>query len=266
MKSDVFNRYENKYLIDDATFKLIKEELNNYMSYDKYNMDDKIYTIHSVYLDTIDDNYIRTSLAKPKYKEKVRIRSYNTLEESEFVYLEIKKKFDGVGNKRRTKLKLEEAVSFLQTGIIPEYKEYMNLQVLHELEYIFSKDKLEPKTTVTYDRIAYFNNDGHDLRITFDTNIVSKRIGKKEHPLLDDNMWLMEIKAQDSYPVWVVKLLSKYNIKKTSFSKYGKDYEYMLNNNNKTNYNDLYINSELEKAYINKEKYYNGIDFRYEYC
>lgn len=265
MKNDVFNRYENKYLIDDATYQKIKAELNSHMSYDKYNMDDKIYTIHSVYLDTIDNNYIRTSLSKPKYKEKVRIRSYSILQESDYVYLEIKKKFDGIGNKRRTKLKLDEAINFLQTGILPEYKEYMNKQVLYELQYILSKNKLEPKTAVSYDRIAYFNNDGHDLRITFDTNIISKRIGKQEQPLLGKNMWLMEIKAQKSYPVWVVKMLSKYNIKKTSFSKYGSDYVFMLNNTDLFNNDEVFIRSSLENAYINKEKYHNGIDFRHEY-
>lgn len=266
MAIEVFNRYENKYLIDEVTFNKIKEDLKNYMSFDKYNKDETIYSIYNIYLDTTDDNYIRTSISKPIYKEKVRIRSYNDFNNSEFVYLEIKRKFDGQGNKRRTKIKLDEALEFIKTGIKPIYQDYMNNQVIDELAYIFNKNELYLKTLITYDRIAYFNNDEHDLRITFDTNIISQRSGQ-ENCLLDKRMWLMEIKAQKSYPVWITKLLSKYEIKKTSFSKYGKDYEKalveMIMQNKEVNKT---YNSSFDLMQKKMEDSQYGINFKHEYC
>lgn len=266
MVKEVFNRYENKYLIDNDTFEKIKKELNTYMMFDEFNKDNKVYTVHTIYLDTIDNNYIRTSLSKPKYKEKVRIRSYEEIEHSEFVFLEIKKKYNQLGNKRRTKLKLDEALAFIETGNIPEYKGYMNKQVVDELGYILNKDKLYLKTNISYDRIAYFNKDGHDLRITFDTNVISQRIGQEKISLLEENKWIMEIKAERSYPVWITKVLSKYKVESTSFSKYGKEYEMMLKQSiiNSKN-NTIAYKSILEKTQKGKENYY-GINFKHEYC
>lgn len=233
MAVEVFNRYEFKYLINDTIFKKLNKELNEYMELDEYNKNDELYQIHNIYLDTKDNNLIRTSLSKPIYKEKIRLRSYEGFENNEFVYLEIKKKFNGLVNKRRTLLKLEEALDFIETAKKPRLKDYMNKQVLNELEYIFERNVLQPKTYISYNRKAYFNKDGHDLRVTFDTQIITKRNNKKnQEKLLEDEMWIMEIKAEKSFPVWITKLLSKYEIYSTSFSKYGVEYQKMLLNTN----------------------------------
>lgn len=39
---------------------------------------------------------IRNSIEKPKYKEKFRVRGYREINEDSEIFLEIKKKFDGV--------------------------------------------------------------------------------------------------------------------------------------------------------------------------
>ena len=109
MAIEVFNRHEQKYFLDEETFSKVLAVMDEHMQIDKYNKFHKPYTISNIYSDTEDNYLIRTSLSKPKYKEKLRLRSYGVPNAASYVFLEIKKKFNGVVNKRRTVLKLSEA-------------------------------------------------------------------------------------------------------------------------------------------------------------
>lgn len=236
MAIEVFNRFEHKYLLDKATFERVIKIMDEHMVIDAYNPNHKPYTIANIYFDTPDDYLIRTSLSKPEYKEKLRLRSYGVPKANEKVFLEIKKKYNGIVNKRRTALTLSDAYSFVRTGKTPELKDYMNKQVLSELEYFLKIYDLSPKLYLAYDRIAYFEKDNQDLRISFDMNIRSRRYdlalergdyGKK---LLPDGVYLMEIKTSLAKPLWLTKMLSELEIKRVSFSKYGAEFKDMINN------------------------------------
>lgn len=247
MAIEIFSRYEKKYMINENILQKLQNKLSDYMELDGYNKQNEMYSINNIYYDT-DDNYlIRTSLSKPKYKEKLRIRSYGVAEENSKVYLEIKKKVFGRTNKRRSLLKLKEAYSFLETGIIPDLKSYMNKQILMEIEYLINLYHLKPKVYLAYDRIAYFAKGQHDLRISFDTNIRTRRTDLKlesrdyGHKLLDKGNWLMEIKAENTMPIWLVHLLSEFQIYPTSFSKYGEEYKRLLQIENNLNSNQSAI-------------------------
>lgn len=239
MAIEVFNRYENKFLIDIEVYHRIEEKLRQHMELDEYNKKHDFYTISNIYYDTKDNYLIRNSLSKPKYKEKLRLRAYGVPQNDAKVFLEIKKKVCGLVNKRRTTLKLNEAYDFVNTGIKPELKEYMNQQVLNEIEYILRIYDLEPKLYLAYDRKALFGKESRDLRITFDTNIRTRRYdlklesGDHGQHLLESGQWLMEVKAQNAIPLWLSKMLSDYGIFSTSFSKYGKEYQRMLLENRK---------------------------------
>ncbi|WP_315111207.1 polyphosphate polymerase domain-containing protein [Clostridium intestinale] len=236
MAIEVFNRYENKFQMNKELYMDFKRELLKRMEMDEFNQNDEFYKIANLYYDTKDDLLIRRSLDKPKYKEKVRLRSYGVPEENDKVYLEVKKKFKGIVNKRRTTLKLDEAYEFLDTGIKPEYKEYMNKQVLKELSYILKLYDLEPKVYIAYDRIAYFEKENREFRVTFDTNIRTRRYdlkleyGDYGNNLVEDDLWLMEVKAENTVPLWFSKLLSEYKLYSSSFSKYGNEYKNMIKN------------------------------------
>lgn len=227
---EVFSRVEHKYIIDSATYKNIRNQLKDYMYEDGFSEDGGFYTICNIYYDTETDELIRKSLEKPVYKEKLRLRSYGRAEPDTNVFLEIKKKFKGVVNKRRTALKLYEAYEFAETYIQPEYKSYMNKQVLNELEYFMNYYRTVPKVFLAYDRAALFCKDNPELRITFDTNIRSRRDNLRldasddGEPLMDKDKWLMEIKVINAYPIWLVDILNSNGLFKTSFSKYGTEY------------------------------------------
>lgn len=240
---EVFNRYEHKYMLDKETYLKLIKILDEHMVLDKYNVNHKPYTIANIYFDTSDDYLIRTSLAKPPYKEKLRLRAYGIPELKSKVYLEIKKKYKGIVNKRRTTLRLDEAYSFVKNKTAPDLREYMNMQVMREIEYFLKVYDLEPKVYLAYDRIAYFEKDNNDLRISFDTNIRSRRYdvklenGDYGEKLLKEDLYLMEIKTSLAKPLWLTKALTDLDIKRKSFSKYGIEFKNMINSRkDKTDY------------------------------
>ncbi|MEN8905294.1 MAG: polyphosphate polymerase domain-containing protein [Clostridiales bacterium] len=236
MAIEVFNRYENKYIMDIHTYVKIQNIINKHMYSDENSKKNSFYTICNIYYDTCNNELIRKSISKPKYKEKLRLRGYGVPSLEDKVYLEIKKKVNGLVNKRRTSLKLKEAYNFIETKKKPKIQDYMNKQVLNEIEYFLNLYCLEPKIYISYDRKAFFCNENRDLRITFDSNITTRRYklglnyGNYGMKLLNKNIILMEIKAENNIPIWVSKMLSNHKLYKSSFSKYGTVYKNSLQN------------------------------------
>lgn len=234
MAIEIFNRFEDKYRLDYETFLRVQEIMDRHMEVDKYCEGHSFYTIANIYYDTQDNALIRESLSKPVYKEKLRLRSYGIPDAASDVFLEIKKKYRGLVNKRRTTLHLDEAYAFLESGKAPEIKDYMNEQVVNELEYFLSVHTLKPKVYIAYDRLAYFERGNDDLRISFDTNIRTRRddlaleAGDYGSRLLPKDTYLMEIKTSLAKPMWLVSMLSELNIYSASFSKYGTEYTRLL--------------------------------------
>ncbi|MDR3344541.1 MAG: polyphosphate polymerase domain-containing protein [Oscillospiraceae bacterium] len=234
MAIEIFNRYENKYLISEKTLVLLQRGMSGYMALDEYNKHRETYPICNIYYDTEDSYLIRTSLSKPVYKEKLRLRSYGTPEPDSKAYVEIKKKFRGLVNKRRSAMKLTEAYDFLSGSEIPELQPYMNAQVLREAQYILARHRLKPRVYLSYDRRAFFGDKQSDLRVSFDTAIITRRhdlrleSGVYGESLIPQGKWLMEVKTSQSIPVWLARLLSEHRIYPISFSKYGAEYKSSL--------------------------------------
>ena len=214
---DVFNRVEKKYILNKTQFNKIKNIIYKNIKLDPYHS--KEYTISSIYLDTDNFDLIRKSMEKPIYKEKVRLRSYGVPNLSDEVFLEIKKKYNGYGNKRRIKLK--EAYEFINGKI------KINSQIGKELDYTIKRNILKPKIYIAYDRIAFQEKE---FRITLDYNIryriedIELEKGDSGN-LLGKDLYIMEAKALNAYPKWFIKLLSQEKIYPKSFSKYGNIYK-----------------------------------------
>lgn len=234
MAIEVFNRCEKKYLVNEDMYKKIVDDILPYMDMDKYNKDNQFYTIANIYFDTEDDLLIRQSLEKPIYKEKLRLRGYGVPNMNDKVFLEIKKKYKGIVYKRRTQLKLAESYDYFNYGYI-EKKEYMNQQVINEIDYMINRYKLVPKLYLSYDRKAFFCKEDDDFRLTFDTNVRTRRddlrleAGSYGEQLLKQGELIMEVKASKGIPLWFVECLSKNNLYPVSISKYGTEYKKYLN-------------------------------------
>lgn len=222
MIQTVFNRYEKKYLMPESIYRELRARLVPYMQADAYGL----HTICNIYYDTADDLLVRRSIEDPPYKEKLRLRSYGipTLESK--VFLEIKKKYNKVVNKRRIQLPLREAYDYLDHGRSPAQK----TQVLKEIDFFLARYDLMPKLYLAYDRVALFGREDAQFRVTFDQNIRSRReqvrleSGDFGTPLLPPGWVLMESKVLGATPLWFTHILSDLSVYTTSFSKYGNVY------------------------------------------
>jgi len=238
----VFKRAEIKYIIDEERYHDIRNFLSQYMNLDEYNQGGKHYTIANIYYDTVDSDIIRQSVAKPKYKEKLRLRAYGVPDLTSKVYLEIKKKYLGVVYKRRVTLPLEQAYEFLETAQLPDLTgmKYVKQQVYKELAHTISFYKPIPMIYLAYDRIAYFGKDpseggpGRGLRISFDFNTRTRRedvrleSGDHGEFLLDEGKYIMEVKSAELLPQWLLDYFAKHEMRRGSISKYGTEYKKLL--------------------------------------
>ena len=227
MAQTVFNRIEKKFLLNEEQYELMRRELAPFMDVDEYGE----HTIRNVYYDTENDELVRTSIEKPEYKEKFRIRCYGQPGGNSNIFLEIKKKYDGVVNKRRIVMTQEEALYYLRDGIHPEAKKAKHAQIFREVDYVLSRYHLVPKMYLAYDRIALFGKEDAEFRITFDRNIRCRTTDltldrdTNTTMLLEDGYRIMEVKITNAMPLWFVDILSRNNIRTTSFSKYGNCYK-----------------------------------------
>lgn len=248
MVVEVFNRYEKKYIISDNIYRQLRHELEDYMEVDEYSRNGDFYSICNIYYDTPNNEIIRKSIEKPAYKEKLRLRSYGVVNQKDKVYLEIKKKFNGCVNKRRTSILLEDAYRYIETRQKPLAKNHMNQQILNEIDFFINRyPVLKPALYLSYDRNAMFGIEDRNFRITFDTNIRTRRdqvgldIGNFGDLLLPEGEWIMEVKMKNAAPLWFAELLSRYKIYPISFSKYGAEYQRtMLNSRTQYEFNKLY--------------------------
>jgi hypothetical protein len=227
-----FKRFEMKFLLNNEQFNALVPRLLTYMNPDKHCQNGQNYSIYNIYYDTLDNHLIRTSLSKPYYKEKLRLRSYSSPTSLEAkVFLELKKKTAGIVHKRRAAMTLQEAYELIQYGKHPVVKDYMNEQVLNEIDYFLSCNKVYPAAYISYSRMALLGKTDKNFRITFDCDIKTRRDhlllekGSFGEQLLENGQFLMEIKISQSVPMWLAYILSELKIYKTSFSKYGTEYQ-----------------------------------------
>ena len=220
MSQNTFRRVEIKYLIGKNQYDEVRKRIADYMTEDEYGLS----RIQSIYFDTENYDLIRNSLEKPKYKEKLRLRAYGKrISPDSGVFLELKKKYDGIVYKRRIMLPYSEALEYLENGKYPSE----NSQILREIDYFIKYYKPVTRTYVSYDRLALYGNKDPELRITFDSNIrvtfektgfSSEDIGER---LTEEGEYLMEIKTPYALPLWLCEVLSEARIYPGTFSKYG---------------------------------------------
>ena len=223
----VFKRYELKYMLTQAQKQKVLQAMEPYMTLDKYGRT----TIRNIYYDTDSYLLIRRSIDKPAYKEKLRIRSYSQAKPDSTVFVELKKKYDSVVYKRRISLPELEAMEWVNG----EQHCHKHTQISDEVDYFIDHyETLHPAVFLSYEREAFFSNDGSDFRVTFDDTILCREEDLSLESevygtsLLPEGMVLMEVKCSGGIPLWMTHVLSKEHIYKTSFSKYGTAYQTMI--------------------------------------
>lgn len=244
----VFKRKEIKYLLSSEERNALLPILEVCMEPDAFAHS----SISNLYYDTPDFRMVRRSLEKPMYKEKLRLRSYGTPENTSTVFPEIKKKAMGIVYKRRISLPYQEAVSFLSGQQIAstdtcdgttqqiastDMCDGTTRQILHELGWMLaSYENLSPRMFLSYERDSYKGISDPSLRLTLDQDILFRtdRLDLQEgafgEAILLPDQTLMEVKISNAAPLWLAQALSEIGIFPVSFSKYGRAYERICRN------------------------------------
>ncbi len=220
---NVMKRYEIKYILNKEQTEYLVNGLKGHMEMDQYGKT----SICSLYYDTPNHRLVRESLDKPEFKEKCRLRSYGLAKPGKPVFLELKRKAYGIVYKRRIETSIDEVNKFFD-----EKKNIFDgTQIEKEITYFRNYyESLKPTCLIIYDRVAYFEPDG-DLRLTIDYNPryrltdLDLKTSIEGKSLLSEGSTILEIKVQDSIPIWLSNLLTNGKIYKNSFSKYGEAYK-----------------------------------------
>lgn len=223
-----FKRVEKKYLLTESRQKALFRRIGGHLHPDEYGRS----TVMSLYLDTPDHRIIRSSIEAADYKEKLRLRSYGNASEESTVFLELKKKFDGVVYKRRVAMKLRQAETYFQTGICP-----VDGQMMAEIDWAMKMwQRPGPAMLIACEREAWFDDEHPDLRLTFDRDIRARESllrldrGSAGTLLLPGDTVLLEIKTSGAMPLWLAHALDEEGILPGSFSKYGAAYTRSMEN------------------------------------
>ncbi len=226
MAITVMKRYELKYLLNADQTEFLRKRLKGRMEADQYGKT----SIASLYYDTPTYQLIRTSVEKPEFKEKIRLRSYGLATEESPVFLELKRKAYGIVYKRR----VQTTIPLVKKFFSGEGDICAPGQINKEITVFRDHYKtLVPACMIIYDRTAYFEPGG-DLRLTIDenpryrTNDLTLTKSMDGISLLDEGWTVLEIKVQDAVPLWLCEILSAGGIRKGSFSKYGEAYRQQL--------------------------------------
>lgn len=217
---NIFKRYEIKYLLNKDQYLRLITLYKDKIKLDKYGKS----LICNIYYDTDSFLLIRSSIEKPIYKEKIRLRTYNL---SSPYFLELKKKYDSIVYKRRVDFSsIEEVNDFL-------INKKANSQIEKEIKYSLNYyQDIKPKMFISYYREAYYGES--NLRITFDFDILYRDYdldfskGNYGNNILENNQILMEIKIEEAMPLWLCKFLTKEKLYSISFSKYGASYKKIM--------------------------------------
>ena len=218
-----FERVEKKFWMTDEQYRGLLPTLNAHLKQDRYGDS----AVCNIYYDTVDYALIRRSVERPLFKEKLRLRSYGLPEESGKVYVEIKRKLNGIGYKRRIAVPFAEAKKLLRGEAIT----CSDPQIEGEILAFVRRYRPKPMVFLSYRRTAMTDENDPDLRVTADTELRyrledAERPGKNGmKPILeDDSMVLLEIKALGAIPLWLTEEMSRLRIYQAPFSKIGTVY------------------------------------------
>ncbi len=222
---EVFRRMEIKYLLSKEQYEALMPYLQTIAKVDAYGLS----KINNIYYDTPDHRLVRTSMEKPLYKEKLRLRTYGTTEDDTNAFIEIKKKYSGIVYKRRISGSYADAYDYLIGGY--QRGTFEDSQIAREISaFMMQYGVLKPAMCITYERIAMAGIEDAEFRVTFDSNItwndrcLDLREVRDSRKLLADGQRLMEIKVSNAMPMALAKKLSELKIFPVSFSKYGSGY------------------------------------------
>lgn len=217
-------RHELKYIISEGEHKLLATRLKACLKQDYYaSLNGGEYFIRSLYFDDPFDSAVADKADGVSSRDKFRIRIYNLSDST--IKLERKHKEGQYIKKDSVSLTREECDAIIRgnLGCLLAKPEPFAKQVYG----IFKSNYIRPKVIVDYVREPYVF-PGEDVRITFDKNV---RTALRSTDLFNPNLvtypvWdlrncmILEVKFNESLPLYVQELLTVGSAEHTAASKY----------------------------------------------
>ncbi len=235
IKSDL--RYELKYLIRRSQMDALLPELANYVSPDAHGGEHGRYPITSLYYDSPDHKAYWDKLDGHRNRRKVRVRVYGNEQVAPETpaFVEVKERVNIRIRKRRVALPYTQAIAFDDFDALHDGDAAntdlpaQSAAVLQEVYYLYRTLQLRPTCVVHYDRMALEGRDYYaDLRVTFDTNVRGRAHDLSllstghaaDQLLLSPDHVILEVKANQTVPLWMVRMLSRHACTYYRISKY----------------------------------------------
>lgn len=227
MAIEIFRRREQKYVITKEQYNELVLQMSPYMRTDRYGVDGK-YAVTSLYFESPDNTIYYETKNKLKFRQKLRLRVYDDTAVDENAFFEVKQKYKKVVNKRRMVLPLSEAYRYLDQELDGPLEgiETSNKQVLREIHHFRKLFHLKPEMIVSYDRHAFHGLYDEELRVTFDFNLRCRNYdlalehGAYGRHFIDTNLVILEVKVNESVPLWLTRILQALHCEQRGASKF----------------------------------------------
>jgi SPX domain protein involved in polyphosphate accumulation len=225
-------RFELKYLIDEAISPSIRDFLSSYLELDEYGAErpNFSYPVHSLYLDSDDLKTYQSSVNGTKNRFKMRLRYYDGGAESP-VFFEIKARVDDCILKQRCGVR-REAVPLLLAGQLPDpdqlfSREARHVTTLERFNLLLHQLNARPKAHNNYLREAWVSPHDNSIRVTFDRQIRIEPCFVAHAPIAMENpmrvfpdVTVLELKFTNRFPNWFQELVRVFHLMRFSSAKY----------------------------------------------
>jgi VTC domain. len=254
-------RFEYKYLVNINKLDELRSSLIPFLNIDKFALflPQNEYIVRSIYYDTHGLKFYHEKVDGLKIRNKIRIRGYNKYDCENVVFLEVKRKKNEAGTKNRAMLYIDDIDYILKTNDLEPVKTNYKIEDIKKFLFFYHKLRLSPASLVTYNREPFQSKTDPELRITFDKNI-RYMPNPSLYDLYEDKklinilngFFVLEIKTSKGYPEWLRNTICKFDLMRTSVSKYtlAVDNSFSKRNYRFNNLSPIKINSQSSKRQL----------------
>lgn len=225
-------RFENKYLVDNATALAVREFVRAYLELDEFSeaMADLSYPVHSLYLDSPDLKLYHSTLNGDKNRYKLRIRYYDDNTGSP-TFFEIKSRCNNTISKQRGMVR-RDAVATLLAGHLPEEGHLLShrpgdLQAVRRFCRMVNDLGAYAVAHVAYLREAWVSPHDNSVRVTLDREVLCDLdpttnlfVGMTRPCCVFGKLVVLELKFTNRFPDWFGDLVRIFNLVQCGAAKY----------------------------------------------
>ncbi len=228
-----FNRRELKFIIRTDQMQPFVDDILPFLNRDSHTGKASFYRNNSLYYDTADYQAYWQKIEGLKHRRKLRIRIYgdHVLKPEDECFVEIKERIESAVRKRRIIVPYKDAKILCSKGCInADLVGEEDQPVVDEIAHLVLLLRLQPACLLRYDRTAFNGHPDYDpsLRITLDTNCrarihdidFSSSTPEEMKFFLSPQLCILEIKADDRVPYWLVEKLHQHRFVLRKISKY----------------------------------------------